>query len=133
MPPEGFEPFRQWLRIAESDLAVARAPLPSGALYEQLCFHAQQAAEKSLKAVLIFRDVDFPRTHSIEHLVELLPPDVSRPAFLREAANLTDYAVTLRYPPTRESVDEEEYLEAVRLAEAVVAWAKDYLATQDAE
>jgi len=40
-----------WLARAKSDLAIAKAPLPQGAIYEDLCFHAQQAAEKALKAV----------------------------------------------------------------------------------
>jgi len=42
---------RRWLENARADLALARSPLPLGGLYEHLCFHAQQAAEKSLKAV----------------------------------------------------------------------------------
>ena len=38
-----------WLARAKSDLAIAKAPLPEGALYEDLCFHAQQATERPLK------------------------------------------------------------------------------------
>jgi len=49
-----------WLRRARSDLALAKAPLPSGALYEDLCFHAQQAAEKAIKAVYRTREREFP-------------------------------------------------------------------------
>ena len=40
-----------WLARAKGDLALAEIPLPKGAFYEDLCFHAQQAAEKALKAV----------------------------------------------------------------------------------
>ena len=43
----------RWLSNARADLAIARITLPPGGLYEQLCFHAQQAAEKSIKAVLL--------------------------------------------------------------------------------
>ena len=43
-----------WLRYAKSDLELARIEKPEGVLLENLCFHAQQAAEKTLKAVLIF-------------------------------------------------------------------------------
>ena len=39
-----------WLARARSDLALAKVPLPEGAMYEDLCFHAQQAAEKAVKA-----------------------------------------------------------------------------------
>ena len=41
-----------WLRYAESDLEIARIPQSFRILLEGLCFHAQQAAEKTLKAVL---------------------------------------------------------------------------------
>ena len=48
-PPEAGTP-RDWLRHARSDLSLARIPLPENVLLETLCFHAQQAAEKSIKA-----------------------------------------------------------------------------------
>lgn len=41
----------EWLARARGDLALARVPLPAGGFYEDLCFHAQQAAEKAIKAV----------------------------------------------------------------------------------
>ena len=44
-----------WLARAEGNLAIASAPLPEGAFYEDLCFHAQQAAEKALKAAYLAR------------------------------------------------------------------------------
>lgn len=56
MPPEREGPGdpREWLRRARSKLVRAQADrnLP-GVLYEDLCFDAQQAAEKSLRAVLV--------------------------------------------------------------------------------
>ncbi len=42
---------KDWLARAKGDLAIAEAPLPDGAFYEDLYFHAQQAAEKALKAL----------------------------------------------------------------------------------
>lgn len=42
-----------WLERAKSDLCIAKAPLPEGAFYENLCFHAQQVVEKALKAVYV--------------------------------------------------------------------------------
>jgi HEPN domain-containing protein len=61
-----------WLRYARADLVLARGPLPEGGLYALLCFHAQQVAEKSLKAVLMFRGVDpqysLPKRSSIGHV-----------------------------------------------------------------
>lgn len=80
-----------WLAYAHSDLALAAAIIP-GVMRENLCFHAQQAAEKSLKAVLIDRQVDYPKTHSIKLLIELLPADIERPQALLDAVVLTEYA-----------------------------------------
>ncbi|MHB9036024.1 MAG: HEPN domain-containing protein [Armatimonadota bacterium] len=54
----------RWLRNARADLAIAGIKLPPGGQYEQLCFHAQQAAEKSIKAVLLKLEIDFPFTHN---------------------------------------------------------------------
>jgi hypothetical protein len=72
MPPERFSPDdpREWLNRARSNLALAKAQIPDVYL-EDLCFDAQQAAEKALKALLIKREVVFPcpwgRAHSSDH------------------------------------------------------------------
>jgi len=113
-----------WLRYAHSDLQLARVRRPDKVLLEGLCFHAQQAAEKALKAVLIAKGVPPPKTHNIRTLLDLLPQDVIPPQEVESAASLTDYAVTSRYPGDFESVDEQEYKETVRLAETVVLWAE---------
>lgn len=61
-------------------------------------FHAQQAAEKAIKSVLTRHDVEFPRTHNLSMLIELLrqrgiavPPDAD------DLARLTPFGVALRY------------------------------------
>ena len=113
-----------WLRYAKSDLELARIEKPEGVLLENLCFHAQQAAEKTLKAVLIFLETDFPRTHNIRTLLDLLPEDVDVPQEVEESAILTDYAVESRYPMNSEPVDDEEYRQVIGIAETVVSWAE---------
>ena len=123
-----------WIRYARGDLALAQVPLPEDSFYELLCFHAQQAAEKSIKAVLVHRGIAFPKTHIIERLIDLLPEDVSKIPELSQSAKLSVYATVSRYPgDVSESVDEEEYQEAVRLAEAVVLWAESILSAPDIE
>jgi HEPN domain-containing protein len=116
-----------WLRFARSDLALARQQPAGDVLAETLCFHAQQAVEKTIKAVLIHRGVPVPKLHSIERLIDLLPPDVPRTADLIASAQLTDYGTVFRYPGEEHPVSAEEYREAVRLAEAVMAWAQESL------
>lgn len=129
MPSERLPPGspEDWLRYAASDLALAQAEITPVILLESLCFHAQQAAEKALKAVLIARGISFPLTHNLKTLLDLLPQDVLPPQEVRDAAGLTDYAVMSRYPGDLEAVTEEEHQEAVRLAEVVVQWAQNLL------
>ncbi len=126
MPPKEIqhgEPA-DWIRRAWSDLELARTPRKTKILFEDLCFHAQQATEKALKAVLVFKSVPFMRTHNIRTLMDLLPKDLPVPEEAKEAPILTDYAVLTRYPVSLEPVTEQEYREAVRIAEAVVQWAE---------
>ena len=113
-----------WLRYAYSDLELARVKRPPKVLFEGLCFHAQQAAEKALKAVLIAKGIPPPKTHNIRTLLDLLPQDINSPKEVENAASLTDYAVTNRYPGDFESIDEDEYKQTLQLAEIVVAWAE---------
>jgi HEPN domain-containing protein len=126
MPHEGHFPGSpaDWLRYAYSDLELARVRRPSKVLFEGLCFHAQQAAEKALKAILIAKSVPPPKTHNIRTLLDLLPQELIVPEEIEDAASLTDYAVTSRYPGDFESVDEAEYKQAIQLAETVVLWAE---------
>ena len=62
-----------WLRDAKSDLALASVKKTKSIRYAHLCFHAQQAAEKAVKAVLLSYGADIPRTHDLAFLVDLLP------------------------------------------------------------
>ncbi|MBF0137243.1 MAG: HEPN domain-containing protein [Magnetococcus sp. DMHC-1] len=95
MPPNKAAPGSplDWLQRAKGDLAIAKMPLPSDACYEDLCFHAQQAAEKAVKAVFRYRGFAFRYTHDLERLLtelegtgEIIPEDV------RMADDLTTFA-----------------------------------------
>ncbi|MBU0600691.1 HEPN domain-containing protein [bacterium] len=115
----------EWLKRAKSHLARARMGKTSEeVLYEDLCFDCQQAVEKTIKALLISRNKKFPWTHSIAKLLELvLEEGIEIPDKVKMAIDLTDYAVRTRYPGEIEPVDEEEYEEALILAEDVYNWA----------
>ena len=110
---------REWLRRAVSNLARARAERPGPeVLYDDLCFDAQQAAEKAIKAVLVHRSIDFPKTHDIARLLTLAAQaGVPVGSELRAAAALTPFAAAGRYPSSWGDVAEAEYHDAVRLAE----------------
>ena len=129
MRPDGMSPDdpQEWLRRARSNLARARAvQTDADVLLEDLCFDAQQACEKALKALFVLRNRQVPRTHSIGDLIaELDAMGFDVPGIVRESASLTDYAVSARYPGPAEAVVTEDLSEAIRLAVAVVSWASD--------
>jgi len=113
-----------WLARAQGDLALARVPLPEGAFYEDLCFHAQQAAEKALKAVYQHYRRPFRYTHDLDELITGLKNEgISVPLEVADATLLTSYAWEARYPSLSEPITDEEYREALRQADFVVNWA----------
>lgn len=122
---------QEWLRRARSNLALAtQAPTRAEILYEDLCFEAQQAAEKAAKAILVARQRDFRKTHDIGELLDLIANEGVRvPAAVGEARRLTSYAVGSRYPRFGEDVDPEEWREATAIAERVVRWAELVIAS----
>jgi len=115
---------REWLNRARSNLALARGGV-EGVYLEDLCFDAQQAAEKALKGVLIHSRIRFPLVHDLAALVSLLETaGVTVPIDILQVARLTRYAVPARYPWVSESVTRDEYREALALAESGVRWAE---------
>ena len=117
----------EWLRRAKSNLTRAKADARlEGVCLEDLCFDAQQAAEKAVKAVLILVDVPFPYIHELVELVLLLEErGETIPENLKEAGRLTRFAVEMRYPGLCPPVTREEYESAVAIAERVVVWAEE--------
>jgi len=85
--------------------------------------------EKSVKAILVFRDIDFPKVHSLTRLIDLLPADIERTSCLIQSARLTVYATVFRYPGEEDEPDvsPDKYQEAVRLADAVFKWASELI------
>jgi HEPN domain-containing protein len=105
-------------------LAIAKAPLPQGAFYEDLCFHAQQAAEKALKAVYVNNGWVFGYTHDLEALLSgLMQQGLDVPPEIVETDALSRYAWEARYPGPDEPVTGEEYQEAVQITGVVLNWA----------
>jgi len=109
------ELVRAWLIKARNDLDTARqvGSLPDGHL-DTAIYHCQQAAEKSIKGFLAFRDHDLERTHDIRHLVQIAARYAAAfSGWMDAAITLTPYATAYRYPggsatlePTRAEFDE---------------------------
>jgi len=133
--PERYPPDdpREWLNRARSNLMVARAEGP--AIYlEDLCFNAQQAAEKAIKALLIQHNVEFPYVHDLAELLTLLEQaGLEIPESVRQAERLTRFAVFTRYPGLAPPISPEESHEALALAEAVVHWAEAQVRSERSE
>lgn len=115
-----------WLRRARSDLVAARNALVDRDELDPwvASFHAQQAAEKTMKAALVVEQIRFPRTHELERLRSLLPAGWELPD--QEAlAGLSRFAVAGRYPESLFDAGPEptwaDAEDAVRLAESVEA------------
>ncbi len=125
-PHERFAPDdpREWLNRARSNLSKAANRGP-GVYLEDLCFDAQQAAEKAVKAVLLAHRIDFPYVHDMGLLLTLLQDHGETvPEAIRQAERLNPYATTARYPAIAEPVSEPEYANALGIAETVVRWAE---------
>ena len=90
---------REWVDKAEGDYATATREMRARRFpnYDAACFHAQQAAEKYLKAFLVYHSIDFPRTHDLDFLLSLCIKIESS----LESINLMDlseFGVAIRYP-----------------------------------
>ena len=87
-----------WFRKGQSDLNAAQRILESDGPYDTACFHAQQAAEKFLKAFLAFNEQPIPRTHDLEELAQLCISVNPLPELQSlDLESLSDYAVEIRY------------------------------------
>src|SRR5450759_1904413 len=110
-----------WLAKAAKDLMVCEQLLIKGAVFsEAVAFHAQQAAEKSLKALLVVRQVKFPKTHDIERLLELVSlADGPLAEALADAAELTPFGVEYCYQGEEAPVSADAANACVSLARKV--------------
>ncbi|WP_420456740.1 HEPN domain-containing protein [Rubrivirga sp.] len=126
MPGDPGDPAA-WLAYARSDLLLAETEPPSGVYLELLCFHAQQAAEKAVKAVILHRTRSEP---AFSHSIRRLARDAKRagasgfPLSAEASEALTQYAVLTRYPADLGEVDAAEWQRAIDDARAVVEWAE---------
>ncbi len=120
MRPE-LELVQQWLQRDEIDLRSATVDLAAEpAITDDACFHCQQAAEKILKAFLVYHAVEFEHTHQVERLIR--QGEGITPAFAElheQADRLTDYAVRFRYPYPGPAPDLKQARQALAVARGV--------------
>jgi HEPN domain-containing protein len=86
------------LKKAANDLVAARATVATGKAFDAVCFHPQQAVEKSLKAILALQDVEYPWRHDLGELLDLVKPLAPEVApFEDRILGMTPFAVEIRY------------------------------------
>lgn len=133
MRPEALAEAKDWLTRSRRDLEGGRRvfdddePLADIAVY-----HAQQAAEKALKAFLAAHDQVFPKTHDLEPLVlscQLVDPAFGQ--FVLAARTLTPYATQYRYPGGPLEPEPEDAHEALDLAAWIVEFVEQQIAGPD--
>ena len=123
------EGYINWIKGAESSLALAKAQKDENIFYEDLCFQLQQASEKILKAFLLYNNVSPPKTHSFRILLKLIKEKKEYPDSVKRIIELEDYAVQTRYPGDYAPVEKEEYLKALEITEDVFVWVKSEIDT----
>jgi len=122
-PPEILPLLRQWVEKAEHDLITAEhtLTLKKNCPFDTVCFHAQQCAEKYLKALLVFRSMEFPKNHNLRVLMQLIPAEVALGLESKAVIALTRYATDARYPGDWEPITRQEAKQAVAIARKVRA------------
>jgi HEPN domain-containing protein len=93
--------------------------------YEDLCYQAQQAVEKAIKGLLIFYNIEPEFTHNIGILLKELEKVTDIPENVREATELTTYAVQTRYPGEYDEITKEEYEKSIRTAKNCLDWVEN--------
>ncbi|WP_295432837.1 HEPN domain-containing protein [uncultured Thiodictyon sp.] len=124
------EEAERLLRLARRDRLACATLIALPELASSVaCFHAQQAAEKALKALMTLHGVEFRRTHDLEELAarlehagQTLP--VSEPDLIR----LTPYAVEFRY--NDDAMPLIDPADALSLADTLIAWCDTQIKTR---
>jgi HEPN domain-containing protein len=119
------ERYESWIARAKSSLELAQAEIIRYIHYEDLCFQLQQAAEKALKGLLIYYGVEPEFTHNIEVLLKEIKNFTGIPENIKEAAQLTNYAVQTRYPGEYDEITKEEYEDGIKIAALCLDWVEN--------
>ena len=115
---------------AEQSRPIIAGPGHPGRALRGRVFRCAAGRREGLKALLVSKAVQVPRTHAISELLTMLVDlGFDIPAEVHEASALTDYAVAARYPGPSEPVLVEEYEKAVAVAKAVVSWVSGIVTT----
>ena len=120
---------RMLIRAAERDIAALRFMGGSDEITDEVFgFHVQQATEKMLKAHLALLGVEYPLTHNIEALLDLLAERGIPPEPFGKLIDYTPYAVEFRYQGIGPDADPIDRDGAVRLVGMLLDQVRQFLA-----
>jgi len=125
----------EWLRYAQNDLTVAKHCFNdlNPKQTEIASYHCQQCAEKAVKAFLIFKDTEPPKTHDIKLLCKMCQDiDNTFSGISNLCAHLTPYGVTIRYPDEL-APDEDMVKTAIQNAQQVYDFCISKINSQEAK
>jgi HEPN domain-containing protein len=119
------ERYESWINRAKSSYELSKATISNVIYFEDLCYQAQQAVEKAFKGLLIYYGVEPEFTHNISILLNELGKYTEINDNIKEAMDLTNYAVQTRYPGEYEEITKDEYEKAVRIAKICLEWVEN--------
>ena len=122
--------YEEWLKRARSSLELAKASGNELVYYEDLCFQAQQSAEKGLKGLLIYYGIEPEKTHSLYALLRELEKHTEVNE-LKEVIKLNNFAVQTRYPGDYVEIEKEEYEQSIIIAEKCLKWIEEKIKAQN--
>ena len=117
--------YELWMERAKSSLEIAGTRNSELVYYEDLCYQAQQAVEKAIKAMLIYYKIEPQFTHNVGILLDELQAYVSIPDEIKETIKLTKYAVQTRYPGEYDDITKEDYEESIIIAKKCLEWVQN--------
>jgi HEPN domain-containing protein len=119
--PEIAAEVRRWVAKADNDFRNAEyvLTLKENCPFDTVSYHCQQCVEKYLKALLIFRGIDFPRTHDLVVLFNLLREVETLTVQVQDVQPLNRYSIESRYPGDWEPIDESEVRSAFEMAKNI--------------
>jgi len=126
----------RWFEFAKQDLKMAELGFKEG-IYNQTCFHCQQAAEKFLKGYLLVKNHEIPKIHFLDELINLcIPIDKDFENLRENCSKLDDYYIPTRYPDALPGMLPEglpakkDALEAIAYAKEVMQFVEKILEEQ---
>ena len=117
---EAIELIKDWIEKADHDFGSAKLIfLHAPDYYDTNAFHCQQAVEKYLKALLIYFEIEFQRTHNLIYLLDLLSDKIEISEDKYDSAILLNgFSVQIRYPDRTIYLSKDELETSINITQS---------------